>query len=197
MPSRGRVPSVRHSTTKGKEIADGETNKQAKVIGLRRPVSAGDNATPGQEATTMAFPGPLRHHPRNRQPALTGHGHIFIGRRLSLVALASLLALALGACGTSAASESEAPPAAADTTGGPTVAVQDLAYTPQRLTVPAGAAVTWVWRDGAIAHDVKGDGFRSQVITEGTFRHRFTQPGTYDYLCTLHPNMTGVIEVTR
>jgi plastocyanin len=34
-------------------------------------------------------------------------------------------------------------------------------------------------------------------MTEGTFSHRFTQPGTYDYLCTLHPNMTGVIEVTR
>jgi plastocyanin len=31
----------------------------------------------------------------------------------------------------------------------------------------------------------------------GTFGHRFDQPGSYRYLCTLHPNMTGVIEVTR
>jgi plastocyanin len=128
---------------------------------------------PEQEATTMLFRGS-------------------IGRRLGLLALAGLLALVLGACGTSDAA-TDAP--AADPAG-PTVTIQDLAYTPAALTVPAGTTVTWVWRDGAIAHDVKGDGFRSKVMTEGTFSHRFTQPGTYDYLCTLHPNMTGVIEVT-
>jgi plastocyanin len=71
-----------------------------------------------------------------------------------------------------------------------------MAYTPETLTVQAGATVTWVWNDGAIAHDVKGDGFRSQVISEGTFSHRFGQPGTYAYVCTLHPNMTATIEVT-
>jgi plastocyanin len=113
--------------------------------------------------------------------------------RLVLVALAGLLALALGACGTDEASTA----ATAAGNGGPTVTIKDMAYTPQTLTVGVGATVTWVWRDGAIAHDVKGDGFRSKVQAEGTFRHRFTQPGTYDYLCTLHPNMTATIEVTR
>jgi plastocyanin len=126
-----------------------------------------------------------------KQPA----DHRFVhGRpRHILVALAGLLALALSACGTSGATTA-APPAE---DGGATVAIQDLAYSPERLTVPAGATVTWVWRDGAIAHDVKGDGFQSKVQAEGTFRHRFAQAGTYDYLCTLHPNMTGTIEVTR
>jgi plastocyanin len=113
--------------------------------------------------------------------------------RLVLVALAGLLALALGACGTDEASPAATP--AADP-GGSTVTIQDMTYTPKTLTVPAGTTVTWVWNDGAIAHDVKGDGFRSKVIADGTFRHRFDQPGTYDYLCTLHPNMTGTIEVT-
>jgi plastocyanin len=116
---------------------------------------------------------------------------------LRLVVLAGLLVLTLSACSSGAASESEAAPAAADNSDGLTVTIQDLAYTPQTLTVQAGATVTWVWRDGAIAHDVKGDDFRSKVQAEGTFRHRFTQPGTYNYLCTLHPNMTGTIEVTR
>jgi plastocyanin len=144
----------------------------------------------------MVFPGPLRHHPLTSKPrTLTDHGLLPVSRRLVLVGLAGLLALALGACGSGAASED--PPAAADATGGPTVTLQDLAYTPQTLTVAAGATVTWVWRDGAIAHDVKGDGFRSKVQSQGSFRHRFTQPGTYEYLCTLHPNMTGTIEVTR
>jgi plastocyanin len=143
----------------------------------------------------MAFPGPLRHDPRNRRPTtMTGHGLAPVGRRLAVFALAGVLALALGACGSGEASE--APPAA-DSNAGPTVAIKDLAFTPATLTVPAGTTVTWVWRDGAIAHDVKGDGFQSKVQSAGTFSHRFADPGGYDYLCTLHPNMTGTIEVTR
>jgi len=113
--------------------------------------------------------------------------------RLALVALAGLLALTLSACGSGEAAET--PPAAAGN-GGPTVTIKDMAYTPATLTVPAGTTVTWVWRDGAIAHDVKGDGFQSKVQSAGTFSHRFDQPGSYDYLCTLHPNMTGTIEVS-
>jgi putative oxidoreductase len=48
-----------------------------------------------------------------------------------------------------------------------------------------GATVTWVWRDGAIAHDVKGDGFKSKVTAKGTFRRRFDQP-RHLQVC-LHP----------
>jgi plastocyanin len=146
----------------------------------------------------MMFPGPLRHHPHTRQPrTLTDHRLVPVGRQVVLVALAGLLALALSACGSSGATTTGDTPAAADTNGGPTVTIKDLAYTPQTLTVAAGATVTWVWQDGAIAHDVRGDGFKSKVMAKGTFRHRFSQPGTYQYLCTLHPNMTGTIEVTR
>jgi plastocyanin len=107
------------------------------------------------------------------------------------VALAGLLALGLSACGSSDASS--AAPAGDD---GRTVVIEDLAFEPGTLTVEAGDTVTWVWNDGAIEHDVSGDGFESEVLSEGTFRHRFDEPGTYDYVCTLHPNMTGTIEVT-
>jgi plastocyanin len=142
----------------------------------------------------MRFRGPLRHGPPDRQPTTVTNGLVPAGRRLALLVLAGLLALALGACGSGQAAET--PQATADNNGGPTVTIKDLAYTPATLTVPAGATVTWVWQDGAIAHDVKGDGFKSKVIAEGAFPHRFDQPGTYKYRCTLHPNMTGVIEVT-
>jgi plastocyanin len=120
-----------------------------------------------------------------------------VGRQVVLVALAGLLALALGACGSSGATTTDTTQAPAAADQGPTVTIKDLAYAPETLTVPAGATVTWAWRDGAVAHDVKGDGFQSKVTSEGTFSHRFDQPGTYPYLCTLHPNMTGTIEVTR
>lgn len=104
-----------------------------------------------------------------------------------------LLALMLSACGAGDASP-------ADTAGdndGRTVVIEDLAFAPETLTVETGDTVTWVWRDGSIKHDVSGDDFASEVMSEGTFRNRFDDPGTYDYVCTLHPNMTGTIEVTR
>jgi plastocyanin len=130
--------------------------------------------------------------PRPRLDRRIGGRSVPIGSRLVLAALAGLLALVLGACATEEASPAAAPAEA----GGSTVTIEDMAYTPKTLTVAAGATVTWVWQDGAIAHDVKGDGFKSKVMAKGTFSHRFTQPGSYDYLCTLHPNMTGTIEVT-
>jgi plastocyanin len=108
-----------------------------------------------------------------------------------LVVLAILLALALSACGPSDASTRDT---AADTEGR-TVVIEDMAFAPETLTVEAGDTVTWVWKDGAIDHDVAGDNLKSEVMSEGTFTHRFDQPGTYDYVCTLHPNMTGTIEV--
>ncbi len=107
--------------------------------------------------------------------------------------LAGLLVLALSACGTGDASPA---PAVGDNDGR-TVVIEDLAFAPETLTVEAGDTVTWVWRDGSIKHDVSGDDFASEAMSEGTFRNRFDDPGTYDYVCTLHPNMTGTIEVTR
>jgi plastocyanin len=117
-------------------------------------------------------------------------------RRLVLAALAAVVALALSACGTGGASTASTPATPADGDG-PTVAIEDLAFAAETLTVEAGETVTWVFNDGAVAHDVKGDGFQSEVKSEGSFRHRFDDPGTYEYVCTLHPNMTGTIEVTR
>jgi plastocyanin len=144
----------------------------------------------------MAFPEQVPDDPITGQPTTAADNQLLpIRPRRVLAALAGLLVLALSACGTSGATSSTTAPPANQV--GPTVTIQDLAYTPETLMVQAGATVTWIWRDGAIAHDVKGDDFRSQVISEGTFRHRFDQPGTYEYVCTLHPNMTGTIDVTR
>jgi plastocyanin len=117
----------------------------------------------------------------------------FTYRRLKLAAVVGMLAFALGACGTGDASTSDA----AAKSDGRTVVTEDLAFEPETLAVEAGDTVTWVWNDGAVEHDVVGDGFKSEVMSEGTFSHRFDEPGTYDYVCTLHPNMTATIEVTR
>jgi plastocyanin len=78
---------------------------------------------------------------------------------------------------------------------GPAVFLRDLAYDPVEITVTEGETVTWVWDDGGTAHDVVGEGFRSELITGGTFSHTFEDPGTYPYICSIHPNMVGTVIV--
>ena len=109
---------------------------------------------------------------------------------LLLVIAAASLAL-FAAC-----SEDEDLSGVAPTTGATEVVVEDMRYTPRVIEVPAGTTVTWTFADGDTPHDVKGDGFRSEVMRSGTFRHTFDTPGTYDYRCTLHSQMTGRVIVT-
>lgn len=114
-----------------------------------------------------------------------------VRRWLAATTLVGLLALGAVAC-------TSAPAAGPDLAGatGSTVTIDGMTYAPKDLTVPAGTTVTWVW-DGAIGHDVVGEDFASEVQSNGKFSHTFEEPGTYDYHCTLHPNMTGTIEVTQ
>ena len=75
------------------------------------------------------------------------------------------------------------------------VAVRDDEFAPPAIEVPAGTTVTWRW-DGEDEHNVVGDGFESPVQTAGEFAHAFSEPGTYDYRCTLHFFMRGEVVVT-
>ncbi|MDA4129748.1 MAG: cupredoxin family copper-binding protein [Thaumarchaeota archaeon] len=72
-------------------------------------------------------------------------------------------------------------------------------FAPSTYTVKVGAMVTWANHDGT-AHTVTSKGsslFDSgNIVTGGTFSYTFTQPGSYDYYCTIHPWMTGTIVVT-
>jgi len=72
-------------------------------------------------------------------------------------------------------------------------------FTPMDAKVPVNATVVWV--NDAGVHDVTSDddAFRSpRTMAQGAeFDHRFTTPGTYTYVCTLHTSqgMTGTIHV--
>ena len=96
--------------------------------------------------------------------------------------------LALAACAGPGGSDVTAP-------DGPAVFLRDLAYDPVEIAVQAGETVTWVWDDGGTAHDVVGEGFRSELITGGTFSHTFEDPGTFPFVCSIHPNMVGSVIV--
>lgn len=72
----------------------------------------------------------------------------------------------------------------------------DFAFTPAESPVKAGDTVTWT-NDGATIHTVKGKGFFSKAINPGrSYEFKFSKPGSYDYLCTLHPDsMKGTVVV--
>jgi len=64
-------------------------------------------------------------------------------------------------------------------------------------TIPAGSKVIWTNRDD-IPHTIVSDtkAFRSKALdTDDHFEHLFDTPGTYPYVCSIHPHMTGAIIV--
>ena len=77
-----------------------------------------------------------------------------------------------------------------------TVDMRNIAFQPQSVNVTPGTTVVWVNRDG-VDHTVTRDGdFDSgRIPPGGTFEFTFKDEGTYDYVCTLHPGMTGRVIV--
>lgn len=75
--------------------------------------------------------------------------------------------------------------------------IRNLAYTPARIEIAAGTTVEWTNSD-ALPHTVTAAdrSFDSGLIESGrTWRHTFTAPGTYNFACTPHPFMKGVVIV--
>ncbi len=90
-----------------------------------------------------------------------------------------------------------------------TVAIRDSYFEPSRLIVEPGTTVRWV-NEGTTHHTVfatsPAGAFRSGTLHPGesfthTFPQRFpkaspdssTKPGTYEYLCEVHPSMRASV----
>nr|WP_286150318.1 cupredoxin family copper-binding protein [Mycobacterium sp. ST-F2] len=77
------------------------------------------------------------------------------------------------------------------------VDIDNFAFAPAELTVPAGTTVTWTNHDED-PHNVVAEGgqFRSPTMGSGaTFSYAFTTPGTFTYVCGIHPFMHGTVVV--
>jgi plastocyanin len=109
---------------------------------------------------------------------------------------ASLLLLAALAVAGSACGDDEP---TADAEPGE-VLVVDNEFEPEDVEVAVGDTVTWRF-EGSARHNVTptGDGREdweaSPTKKDGTFEQTFENAGTYDYVCTLHPGMTGTVTV--
>lgn len=77
------------------------------------------------------------------------------------------------------------------------VEIEGFAFAPATLTIQVGDTVTWTNLDD-VEHTATSTAgaFDSGLLAQGeSYSLTFTAAGTYDYLCTPHPLMTGRIVV--
>ena len=110
------------------------------------------------------------------------------------VAAAAGAVLALGTAGAIAQQVAATEPAAAKSAE---IVIQNFHFLPPTLTVAAGTAVTWSNHDEEPHNVVSPErAFRSKAIDGGeSFTFVFDKPGTYKYICAVHPHMQGTVIV--
>jgi plastocyanin len=114
-----------------------------------------------------------------------------------LARAAGACAVVVTLCGASAAS-AQAPAKTKPTI----VTVNDFYFGPDAVTIKKGQTVKWVWSaTNTYPHDVhlkqgpKGlkerstYSTRTTAVTNARFKKTFERPGTYRYICTIHPTL--------
>jgi plastocyanin len=115
---------------------------------------------------------------------------MIVKRALSILGLASMLALAGSGTPPAVAAAQAAP-------GNSEIKIDNFSFVPQVVKIAVGTTVTWVNRDDIPHTAVSTEKvFKSKVLdTDDKFSYTFTKAGTYPYFCSLHPKMTGQVVV--
>ncbi len=135
-------------------------------------------------------------------------------KRPSMLLGASLALLVFAACGSGGgtaspgggtarpgggSSPATSPAAAAcnDDGGGTAVAAVDFAFEPGLVNAGVGDTVTWT-NNGDAPHTVTFDGGPDcgQIASGESISRTFDAAGTFEYVCTFHPQMVGTVSVT-
>lgn len=77
------------------------------------------------------------------------------------------------------------------------VTIADFAFSPATVTIDVGDTVTWTNQD-AVAHTATatdGSWDTGDIAQSASASIIFSAAGTYTYLCTPHPTMTGTVVV--
>jgi plastocyanin len=80
---------------------------------------------------------------------------------------------------------------------GTSVSIENFKFAPATITAEANAPITFINKDGA-PHQVvvSGKPFKTAVLQKGQSGSiTIAEKGSYNYVCGLHPSMTGKIEV--
>jgi plastocyanin len=91
-----------------------------------------------------------------------------------------------------------------------TVTVNDFYFGPSSVTIRKGGSVKWVWSSlNSYPHDVhlrKGPrglkqkasySTKTTAVTEAHFQKTFKTPGTYKFICTIHPTEMKLTVVVK
>ena len=125
-------------------------------------------------------------------------------RALKLVAVAVVAFALSGAAATAADAPSKSKSKPKE------VSVADFYFGPENLTIKKGQSVKWVWAEAnTYPHDVHLKSgpkslkqkatysTKTTAVTNAEFEKTFTTPGTYKFICTIHPtemHMTIVVK---
>ncbi len=113
--------------------------------------------------------------------------------------LAAPLAAALALLGCGGGEEAEPAPATSAAPAAVEVGIADFLFEPDGVVVAAGGKVTWR-NDDSASHTATEDSdppvFDTGILKAGdTDTVSFADPGTYAYICALHPFMGGTVTV--
>ena len=107
------------------------------------------------------------------------------------------LLVAVSVCARAATPAPAAAERSAASPQAPTVAIHNFMFSPASMTVAVGTTVHWKNLDGE-PHTIRGvdTGFASGALDQNdSFAFKFDKPGTYRYVCSIHPQMVGTIIV--
>ncbi|WP_449277942.1 cupredoxin domain-containing protein [Leucobacter sp. GX24907] len=122
-----------------------------------------------------------------------------ITRRALLRGAAGIAGLtALASIAGCSPSKPEVTPSDDDAEAVVVVQAVDNSYEPAEVTVRVGEAVRWEF-EGAQEHDVVSNdrSFVSELMVEGSYVHVFDSAGEFPYLCSIHPEMQGLVTVVE
>jgi plastocyanin len=118
------------------------------------------------------------------------------------VASALGLALAVASLSGAAAATAKAPVASLSKKAPKpkVITVADFYFGPSKATIKKGGTIKWVWAPTNVEpHDVhlkKGPkklkkpgtySTKTTAVTNAVFKKKFETPGTYNFICTIHP----------
>lgn len=109
----------------------------------------------------------------------------------------SFYVMSLAPAPSMAASAAEAAAPGSKSTADPTISIHEFMFSPTSMTITAGTTVHWKNLDPE-PHTIRSVDatFKSDALDENdTFAFKFDKPGTYRYVCSIHPQMLGTIVV--
>lgn len=81
-----------------------------------------------------------------------------------------------------------------------TIIIKNFSFSPSSTTVKAGSKITWINNDG-VPHTITSDSgtlLNSPTLSPGqSFDFTFTNSGSLNYHCKIHPSMRGSVIIEK